>query len=163
MLKNYNRTTERLDHFWMRMLKDDNNGNDNLKSFVKTLLILSHGNASLQRGFSGNKECLIENLREQSLIAQRQVYDAVSVAGGARNVPITTALVHAARNAHARYTEALKQRATADQAQHNRNEQKKRVIHERKELSAKKLQVLQEIDKKKAELEKIDSKAKSLH
>lgn len=36
---------------------------------VETLLMLSHGQASVERGFSVNKEIEIENLSEHSLVA----------------------------------------------------------------------------------------------
>ena len=35
------------------------------------LLLLSHGQASVERGFSVNKEVMVQNLAEQSLISQR--------------------------------------------------------------------------------------------
>jgi len=44
------------------------------------MLSLFHGNAAVERSFSINKECLVENLLEDSLVAQRVVYDAVSAA-----------------------------------------------------------------------------------
>ncbi|KAG0423629.1 hypothetical protein HPB47_000599, partial [Ixodes persulcatus] len=63
--------------------------NKDLFAFVKLILSLSHGNASVERGFSINKDCLVENQKEQSLVAQRIVYDAVSSAGGVASVQLT--------------------------------------------------------------------------
>jgi hypothetical protein len=48
-----------------------------LWELMKTLLILSHGQASVERGFSVNKEILSTNLGKKSMIAQRIVTDAV--------------------------------------------------------------------------------------
>ena len=43
----------------------------------KLLLCLSHGQASVERGFSVNSNLLVENMHEDSLIAQRIVQDHV--------------------------------------------------------------------------------------
>lgn len=51
--------------------------------FYKTynILVLIHGNADVERGFSVNSECLFENFRyvkiENFLIGQRIIYDSV--------------------------------------------------------------------------------------
>lgn len=73
-------------------------------------MIQSHGNADLERGFSVNREYLVENQSEQFLIAQRQIYDALIVARGVQNITITKSLLHSARNAHSRYVESMEQR-----------------------------------------------------
>ena len=43
----------------------------------KLLLCLSHGQASVERGFSVHSDLLVENMHEDSLIAQRIVQDHV--------------------------------------------------------------------------------------
>ena len=48
---------------------------------VKMILILSHGNAAVESGFSVNKELLVENMEEDTIVAQRVVFDAIRVAG----------------------------------------------------------------------------------
>ena len=40
---------------------------------VKLVLTLSHGQAGVERGFSVNKDILVENMQELSLFSQRQV------------------------------------------------------------------------------------------
>ena len=50
---------ERLDRFWMQILADSKKKSDSLNKFVRKILILSHGNASLERGFSVNAECVV--------------------------------------------------------------------------------------------------------
>ncbi len=44
----------------------------------KLVLILSHGNASVESGFLVNSSILVENMHEDSIDAQRTVYDALS-------------------------------------------------------------------------------------
>ena len=41
----------------------------------KLLLYLSHGQASTERGLSVNSNLLVENMNEDSLIAQRIIHD----------------------------------------------------------------------------------------
>ena len=50
-------------------------------SVIKKLLILSHGQASVERGFSYNKTIERENLPENSFTALRIVKDSIIVAG----------------------------------------------------------------------------------
>jgi hypothetical protein len=46
----------------------------NLWSVIKLLLLLSHGQASVEKGRSVNKEVSVEHLAETSLIAQQLNY-----------------------------------------------------------------------------------------
>ena len=74
------------------------------------LLILSHGNAQVQSGFSVNGDILSENLQEESVVAQRQVYDGIHNQGGVLNIDTTKEMTHSVRVSHSRYTEALKEK-----------------------------------------------------
>lgn len=103
-MKFYNRSEKRLDHFWRDII------GQHFKDFmhvIKIICCISHGNANLERGFSVNAECLFENMREESVIARRQVYDAVLYESGIDNLQISKALLLSARNAHSRYVEYL--------------------------------------------------------
>ena len=44
---------------------------------VKMVRILSHGNAAVESGFSVNKELLVKNMEEDTIVAQRIVFDAI--------------------------------------------------------------------------------------
>ena len=99
-----------------------------------------HGNAAVERSFSINKECLVENLLNDSLIAQRVVYDSVSSAGGVAAVPIPKALILAVRNASAKRKEAAQKKKDNEDATANHL---KRVGEEIKHLEAKKARVEQ--------------------
>jgi len=111
-MKSYNREVVRLDDFWMSLLGKDKT--PNLINVVKCLLILSHGNASMERGFSVNKEILVENLTEDSLRAQRLVHDAVVDAGGVLKMDVPKKMLLSMRNANARWKEALQQKKSVD-------------------------------------------------
>ena len=45
------------------------------------VLILFHGNAAVESGFSVNKELFVENMEEDTIVTQRVVFDAIRVAG----------------------------------------------------------------------------------
>lgn len=62
-MKKYNRREKRLDKFWMEIFEISHKEN-----LVQLILILSHGNAALEPGFSINKEAIVENSTESSLI-----------------------------------------------------------------------------------------------
>lgn len=63
-----------------------------LREAIRLVLILSHGQASVERGFSINKEMMVENLKEHSLIAQWIIHDHVRFIGGLQNVGYTKEL-----------------------------------------------------------------------
>ena len=62
-------------------------------SFFQIVFAQSHGNACVQSGFSVNTDMLVENLKEESLVAQRRVYDSIVASGGVLNVNITSGML----------------------------------------------------------------------
>ena len=44
----------------------------------KVIFVLPHGQSSIERGFSVNKDLLVESLNQQTLLRQRKVYDYFS-------------------------------------------------------------------------------------
>ena len=61
----------------------------------------------MESGFSINSDCLVENLQEDSLVAQRTVYDAVKACDGMAAVDISKAMLQYVRGSNARYNDAL--------------------------------------------------------
>ena len=54
---------------------------------------------SVERGFSGNREIVVENQSEENLIAQRIIYDDIKSFGKVKDVPIPPEMMAAARAA----------------------------------------------------------------
>ena len=82
----------------------------------KLLLCLSHGQASVERGFSVNSNLLVENMHEDSLIAQRIVHDHVkSLKLEAYEFKVTKTCLDNANRARRRYFDALKQKSVSNQ------------------------------------------------
>ena len=73
----YSFTQERLDKFLSKLLENKEEY-EQLWTTMKMLLTLSHGQASVERGFSVNKEVLHPNLQETSLRAIRLIYSSLS-------------------------------------------------------------------------------------
>lgn len=147
-LQNYEKDHERLDSFFVRLLKHDASFSQ-LWAVVKLLLLLSHGQASVERGFSINKQVAVENLAELSYISQRVICEAVKSHGGLLNVPISKELkasVRQARHRYAAYLDEQKKQALSRQAASKRKELEQELdkMHGRKSKLQKTLKCLLE-------------------
>ncbi|KAJ8348774.1 hypothetical protein SKAU_G00273630 [Synaphobranchus kaupii] len=78
-----------------------------LWGFCKKVLLLSHGQATVERGFSINKEVETVNLQEDTVIAQRLVCDYVAICGGVVKVPLSKELLTSVGSARSKYREYL--------------------------------------------------------
>ena len=67
------------------------------------LLLLFHGQESVKRGFSVNKQLEVVNLQEGTYIAQRIICDHIHSVGGLLNVVINKPLFTAASGEKQRY------------------------------------------------------------
>lgn len=104
---------------------------------VQLLLILSHGQATVERGFSFNKEVTEDNLKHEGLIARRLILQAVREAGGVTSVPITKELLSYASNSRNKYhafLEKQKQQAAQAAAERKRKAEEEETAHLRKKL-----------------------------
>lgn len=140
-LKNYNRET-RVDTFWMKLLKE--NECLHLSKVVKVVCTLSHGNANIERGFSVNSECIVENMREELLVARRIVYDTILSIGGIYNLKVEKPLIHAARNSYSRFVEASKEKKKQQEEKGLQMQNKRYAEMNVKELQRKKAKILED-------------------
>ncbi|KAI2647221.1 Zinc finger protein 474 [Labeo rohita] len=99
-LVSYRSTETRLDTFLHGVLDQRY---DELWGFCKKLLLLSHGQATVERGFSINKEVETCNMQEETMVTHRLVCDYVNICGGLLNVPISKELLASAASARSRY------------------------------------------------------------
>lgn len=90
---------KRLDVFLCSFLRNY----QELFDFCQKLLILSHGQATVERGFSVNKEIETCNMQEDTLVAQRLLCDYVTRHGGVTKVPLTKELLSSVASARTRY------------------------------------------------------------
>ena len=81
----------------------------------QTSFVLLHGQASV-RGFSVNSNLLVENMHEDSLIAQRIVHDHMkSLKLEADKVKVTKSCLDNVNSARRRYFHVLKQKSVSNQ------------------------------------------------
>lgn len=92
----------RLDTFFHAQLAKEHAFKD-LWEIVQKVLLLSHGQASVERGFSVNKNITVTNMKERTLIAQRVIVDHLHHVGGVTNVGMTKELLQSAGCARQRY------------------------------------------------------------
>jgi len=59
-----------------------------LWNVVQMVLVLSHGQATVERGFSVNRQTEAENLDEQTVVARRIICDHVQFVGGIDRVDV---------------------------------------------------------------------------
>jgi hypothetical protein len=87
---------------------------------------------------------LVGNLHEESLVAQRIVYDAIiESVGSVSSVVVDNALLTYVRGSHARYQTALEQKRKAQSDLDKHTAAKKRAAEQIKELQAKKASLVQ--------------------
>ncbi|KAK5894066.1 hypothetical protein CesoFtcFv8_010793 [Champsocephalus esox] len=114
-----------------------------LRRFCQSLLLLSYGQATVERGFSVNKEVETVNLLEESLEAQRLICDQVSICGGVLKVPLAKELLASAAFARSWYRFYLdqqqKKRQSATQSL------KRRAVEDELEQLKKKRKILKEV------------------
>ena len=108
---------------------------------------MSHGQASVERGFSVNKDTLKTNMAEKTLTAKRVVIDGIKSQLGVHNLhqvyngPITKKLMESCRSARMRYSVYLQ----------DQEKKRKTEAGKRKQL------VMLEITEMKAEKQKLES------
>ena len=103
---------------------------------------MSHGQATVERGFSINRQVEVENLADESYIALRFIIDTVNALGGnVLDVPMTPELMSSVQGAHRRYKSSLEKK------------QKERVNEERVLKRKREEEAIDVLKKKKKMLE----------
>lgn len=157
-LEKFSRSRDRIDLFHMRLIAAYPELFSKCTiSFVQIVCSLFHGNAAVERSFSFNKECLIENLKEDSLIAQRYVLDHMKQLNfDFEKIDITKSMISYFHTSGTKRNEALKaKKQSTDEDVQNRQ----RMASELKVLEFKKKKLLAE---KEEELDFIETNMKYL-
>lgn len=152
----FQRYDERLDKFLQSCTQQKF---PELWNVIKKVLILSHGNATVESGFSINKDLLHTNMQEESIIAQRIVFDAVRLNDSHLSIPITKQMMSYVRTANSSYKQHLeikRKRSIDDQRSDKENRKNNEMI---KQLEMMKRRKLQELDKT---IKAIDGKLETL-
>ena len=115
---------------------------------VKKLLIISHGQATVERGFSINSELIVENMAEKSVVAQRQVYDGISHYGAPETVSVTKSMLtytQGARQRYIAYLDQQKESASKQKLSEDSNLKRKHETDRLRELKSKRQRLATDI------------------
>jgi hypothetical protein len=135
----------RIDDFYFQLMTESEAYSD-IFTIVKKVLILSHGNALVERGVSANKHLLQDNLLEETVVLLRHAYDGVKRAGGPNLMEIDQHLMNSCRFARRRSLQARELRKERDAARKKNEEEKKKELKEIRELHAVKRKLQEETE-----------------
>ena len=139
-------TTDRSDSFLFEVLQNQNKSQQ-LWITMQLILTLSHGQATVERGFSVNKEVLAPNLQETSLVAMRLVHSLMQAAKcKVADFVVNDALLSSCAHARNRYQMYLMERK-AEQERTEKGQKRKALMEE-----------LTSAKKAKEDLEKVSKK-----
>ena len=137
----------RIDTYWAAVGKMTDDSNKlkypQLFALVKSILSLSHGNSTPERGFSINKYMLSihgGNIDNDTLVALRMVKDHLLVEGGTNKVDCNRQLLTSVKQAYGRYVSDLEAKRLMDEKTKNQAKEREAVENEeneRKEALAK--------------------------
>ena len=124
--KNFNKSEQRIDSLMYNELSNSANYGK-LWEVLKKLLLLSHGQAAIERGFSINKEISDTNMQTKTLISRRIVKDHIKKVGGLKNVVISKELRQYSQSSRSRYQSYLDENKSVGE---KLSEQRKRKLQE---------------------------------
>ena len=103
----FEESKNRLDSFLWKYMGSDSNYKS-IWLIFKIILVLSHGQATAERGFNENKMLLAENLDMESLIAQRMICNYMKRKNfESHNFPISKNLISSVKSALQKYQQSL--------------------------------------------------------
>ena len=118
-----------------------------------------HGNAAVERSFSFNKEFLVENLQEHSLIAQRSIHEYARNFKKVTDIDITKPMITAFKSASHNRTEALNKKKTEG---NSLNKRKREIQDEINSLNCEKTEALEIVNETEKEIKSYDNELKFL-
>ena len=122
---------------------------------VQEMLLLSHGQATVERGFSVERQVERHNLTEgESIVSQRLICDYVRSTGGVANVEITKEFLISVKVARERYQAFLDDKRAAEQ-QEGAKKRQNEVAEVMASLANKKTKLESEISALTAEADKL--------
>ena len=151
---------DRVDTFLSKILGRES---PDLTKVVRIILIMSHGNASVESGFSVNGDIILPNMLEETIVAQRIVYENVRKAGGPTHVIITPEMIKMVRNAHKQYDNDRKRKEASHSEGQKRLAAKRKASNDLTKAVAEKKRVLDDMKKKMMEtISKYDGEISAL-
>ena len=144
-MKQFDIIKDRADEFYMNVFSDVPHFPE-LEEVVKLCVILSLGNARVESGFSINELIMDVNMKEQSLVARRIVYEGVMTEGGPIKADINSVMMKSFKQSSRRYRLALEENKQKQTEGEKKREERKRITKEINEATAAKKKALQSIN-----------------
>ena len=140
--KEFDYRKDRLDQLYFQCLNGCEQWGE-LWNVIRKLLLLSHGQASVERGFSVNRQTMDQNLSAEGLVARRLVKDYVISVGGIKNVTVNSQMLKAASAAHTKYFCASEDKKAASAMSQNRK--RKQVEEDLESLKKKRKSLIDDV------------------
>ena len=103
----FSRLNDSLDSFYISLFPNSNQSHPDLSFILKLILVLIHGQASVEQGFSLQNATLKDNISELSLDSKHLIIDhMLSSDIWPETIEISTSLSVAFKSAHTKYEEA---------------------------------------------------------
>lgn len=141
-----------LDKFYHSLIGGDKQYED-VWNVMKICFIISHGNASVEGGFSINKSLLVENLTQESLIAQRTIYDYLKTIDGPQNHITSNSLLVCVRSARKKYYACLEKKKENESKEQQKQAEKRKIEKKIQEVEEKKKKLELQREKENIELQ----------
>ena len=124
------------------------------------LLVLSYGQASVERGFSTNRQIEIGNMHNETYVSQRVICDHVNSVGGLENIAIDKAMMLSVAGARQKYMMFL------DEQKHSKamiavGKKRKNILAEIEELKRAKKRLETEANALQTDADELALKAES--
>ena len=102
LFNKFNRNRDRFDEFYYDLVASNQEFCERWSVFL-LFLIISHGNVVAGSEFYVNRDILVLNLKEISLVSQYQVYNSIICKSGVLNVEITNKVLLHGNYSHPNY------------------------------------------------------------
>ena len=132
-MKSFDKQSDRVDELYSKLLSRSKDFAE-LWFIVRQVLILSHGNSCVESGFSIKKNLLQENMKDESLVAQRIVFDGIQHDGGYLKVNISQDILCYVFNSGKAYENAKEENCKRKTEAENQKVEKKTLSIELKKL-----------------------------
>ena len=134
--RNYQKFENRLDALYYNAVSSDKSYKK-LWPVLRQLLLLSHGQATVERSFSINKNVTTQNLSENALNARRIIVDHIRHVGGIQGMVITKELLQSVQHSRHRYEDHLEENrrnSARSAAEQKRKLAEEEVLHLKKRI-----------------------------
>ena len=124
--------TQPVDKVFFKLLNEKEEYKD-LWNVFRMMLVISHGQADIERGFSVNKDIANDNMNEKSFVAHRRVYHGVTSSGyELHEIPVTKEMLTLCKQSRQKYHEYREHQKKLKQLT-KQDEEKKQLTSQLKE------------------------------